>query len=264
MNDHKLDDLIIDNIDPKNSKTKSFLTIIALAIVVLIVAIIFTKIILKNPNENFAPEEQNVELISPELTLTHASDKETSKETSKDLSLKETQISQLTITDTLTHNNAKENITNHTNTHSSAPQTVQSASQREADKKEKERKAKELEKKRVEEERLHQAQEAQKKLEQKRLETERLQEQARLEKQKAEALKATNGYFIQVGSFSKTPSNRFLSVIKNGGFNYKITPPSSSGIKKLLIGPYASQAEAQSELPRVQDRINKSAFVIKK
>ena len=70
MHDHNLDDLIIDNIEPKNSKTKSFLTIIALLIVVLIVAIILTKVLLKTPNENgLAFEENTTEMIAPELQL---------------------------------------------------------------------------------------------------------------------------------------------------------------------------------------------------
>jgi len=70
MHDHNLDDLIIDNIEPKNSKTKSFLTIIALLIVILIVAIILTKILLKTPDENgLAFKEDTTELIAPELQL---------------------------------------------------------------------------------------------------------------------------------------------------------------------------------------------------
>ena len=70
MHDHNLDDLIIDNIEPKNSKTKSFLTIIALMIVILIVAIILTKILLKTPNGNgLAFEESTTEMIAPELKL---------------------------------------------------------------------------------------------------------------------------------------------------------------------------------------------------
>lgn len=70
MHDHNLDDLIIDNIEPKNSKTKSFLTIVALLIAVLIVAIILTKILLKTPNGNKLAFEENItEMIAPELKL---------------------------------------------------------------------------------------------------------------------------------------------------------------------------------------------------
>ena len=71
-------------------------------------------------------------------------------------------------------------------------------------------------------------------------------------------------YYIQVGSFSKTPSSRFLSVITNAGFTYKITSASSNGTKKLLIGPYLDKASAVAALAGVKNRINKSAFVIKR
>ncbi|MBL0721399.1 MAG: SPOR domain-containing protein, partial [Sulfurovum sp.] len=70
--------------------------------------------------------------------------------------------------------------------------------------------------------------------------------------------KSEGSYYIQVGSFAQKPSSRFLSVISNSGFSYKLHP---SG--KLLIGSYSSRANAKRDLPRVKDRINKSAFVIR-
>lgn len=70
MHDHNLDDLIIDNIEPKSSKLKSFLTIIALLIVILIVAIVLTRILLKTPDNNdLVFEQESAELIAPELKL---------------------------------------------------------------------------------------------------------------------------------------------------------------------------------------------------
>ena len=85
-------------------------------------------------------------------------------------------------------------------------------------------------------------------------------EEKRVEKreEKHKSHSSEGSYYIQVGSFSNKPSNRFLSVITNSGFSYKLH---SSG--KLLIGSYSSRANANSDLPRVKDRINKSAFVIK-
>ncbi|MDQ7047572.1 MAG: SPOR domain-containing protein [Sulfurovum sp.] len=71
-------------------------------------------------------------------------------------------------------------------------------------------------------------------------------------------------YFIQVGSFSQVPSSRFLSVIQKSGFQYGISRANAQGIKKLLIGPYSSRASVDAALPRVRDRINKKAFVVKK
>lgn len=75
---------------------------------------------------------------------------------------------------------------------------------------------------------------------------------------------STATYYIQVGSFSQSPSKRFLSVIKKSGFNYTITKATSKGIKKLLIGPYQTRAAVDSALIRVRDHINKRAFVVKK
>ena len=70
MNDHNLDDLIIDTVAPKNNKTKSLLTVIALFIVVLIVAIILTKTLLKSPENDELNFEENIsEMIAPELKL---------------------------------------------------------------------------------------------------------------------------------------------------------------------------------------------------
>ncbi|MDQ7047570.1 MAG: hypothetical protein Q9M39_08080 [Sulfurovum sp.] len=70
MNDHNLDDLIIDNIEPNQHKTRSFLTIVALLIVFLIVGIILAKTYTDEPkNAVLASEEDHAELIAPELTL---------------------------------------------------------------------------------------------------------------------------------------------------------------------------------------------------
>ncbi len=263
MNDHNLDDLIIDNIDPKNSKTKSFLTIIALAIVVLIVAIILTKIVLKDPNEQALLEEDHTELISPELTLQSITkEPSTSKAASikEDLSLKaETKIKPAVI-------EPKKETQVKPTVDVKKEKEVKVAAQK-----------KDLEEKMAKAKKEHEAKMAAQIKEEKALEAKRLAETKA--KQKAEAdekaeikkkvevkkeTSTTNGYFIQVGSFTQTPSSRFLSVIKNSGFNHHITAASSTGTKKLLIGPYSTRVEVDTALVRVRDRINKSAFVIKK
>jgi len=240
MNDHNLDDLIIDNIDPKNSKTKSFLTIIALAIVVLIVAIILTKIILKDPQQQAILEEDDTELISPELTLQHAQKTMTTSKTPEK------------------HETIKKEIAlgnNKISTHTLRTSTT---------KKEHVKTKKEIETKRLANDKRRREERI------KNLQAEKaraIANKKRLSKKQAldtQKLNTTKGYFIQVGSFTQTPSTRFLSVIKNSGFNYHITAASNTGTKKLLIGPYDSRNDVDTALIRVRDRINKSAFVIKK
>ncbi|HIP27892.1 MAG TPA: SPOR domain-containing protein [Sulfurovum sp.] len=220
MNDHNLDDLIIDNLEPKNSKSKSFLTIIALLIVVLIVAIILTKIILKDPNaDRLALEDNPTEHISPELTLHNTSQQEEPKAPVATLNVKESieKIVPPTILKSLVKEEEVEKV---------AQPTVKITEEF--------------------------SQEQEKKPE------------VKVPPKATEPKVTTGSHYIQVGSFSKTPSSRFLSVITNAGFSYKITPASSTGTKKLLIGPYTDRAAASAALEGVKSRINKSAFVIKK
>lgn len=276
MNDHNLDDLIIDNIEPKNSKTKSFLTIIALLIVVLIVAIILTKIILKDPNaQKLAFEENNTEMISPELTLQSAAEPKPTKEEPKLSNIIENvpkapvQIEEV----------AKETI-------ETTKEVVQALKQPEvktkAENSEKEEEKIQQEYAEIRKARLEKEKAEVKKIEPKK---EEIKEEIpkvvktlptkMIEKAKerptgrpvnipAPKPATTQAYYIQVGSFTQTPSSRFLGIIKKSGFNYKITPATSSGTKKLLIGPYEDRKSVDTALVRVRDRINKSAFVVKK
>lgn len=257
MQDHDLDDLIIDNINPKNSKTKSFLTIIALAIVVLIIAIILTKIILKDPNNNVILEENSIELLSPDLTLQNVTEEIVKKPLIPIIPTieKVEKADKVERTKPATINAVTEPILVDT---PKEPTTV-----------EKIETVKITNDFNIDEETKRKAAEA-KKLAQEEAEKEKvLAAQKEAEAKEAEAKKAVNQdivnpYFIQVGSFSQTPSQRFLAVIKSSGFQYQITDLSTSGTKKLLIGPYRTKTEADNALVRVKDRINKSAYIIRK
>ena len=75
---------------------------------------------------------------------------------------------------------------------------------------------------------------------------------------------STHTYYVQVGAFRGTPSSRFLSVIRNNGYKFTMTKPNSSGVKRLLIGPFKDKASVDSALIRIKDRIHKRAFVVKR
>jgi len=292
MNDHNLDDLIIDNINPKNSKTKSLLTIIALAIIVLIVAIILTKTLLKEPNDTLAIHAENdTEMISPDLTLQNAikeeviqeklsldTDRKSKIEAISSLETKSTStkevLSKSEMIDTPKEEPKKAKIVKAKIIEETKPKTVVISQdifddELETDSRTEE-KAKQLAlektKKATEKKKLA----AQKKAKQKAPASKIKTTQKPKTKTKAKTKKPSTTakkigrYYIQVGSFRQSPSKQFLSIIKKSGFNYKITPPSSSGTKKLLIGPYSSRGSVDTALPRVRDRINKSAFVVKK
>jgi len=247
MNDHNLDDLIIDNIGPKNTKTKSFLTIVALLIVVLIVAIILTKIILKDPNaDKIAFEENNTELVSPELTLQSAAEPKPAK--------KEPELSNI-IENALKAPDLVEDIAKETV--ETTKEVVQEPEQSEVTAKVEEAETIEIPKKK-------EVQKAEKPVPTQIIEKAKERPTGKPVNVPVPKPVTSQTYYIQVGSFTQAPSSRFLSIIKNSGFNYKITSPTDSGTKKLLIGPYKDRKSVDAALVEVRDRINKSAFVVKK
>ena len=265
MNDHNLDDLIIDTIAPKSNKTKSLLTVIALFIVVLIVAIILTKTLLKSPeNDELKFEENMSTLIAPELKL---------QEPSKEVKVakpeeKEEELSLSTI--------IKEKIT--------APEEVKEV------KEVKETAA-------AEETGMPTATEKEEPVTETIKETVTINEEMtepviketakpKIEVKKpvikpiakpvarpvmkptriknAPQVTLSGTYYVQVGSFKENPSSHFLSIIKSSGFEYHITNPDRTGYKKLLIGPYKTRAEVDKARDTIRNRIHKSAFVVQK
>lgn len=259
MPDHNLDDLIIDTIEPKNSKTKSFLTIIALAIIVLIIAIILTKIILKKPNAEILAEENSTEMISPDLTLQAAIEE---KVIQKPLIPTTEKIKpEVHLAPTI-----KPIVTSTKKVKDIDTSIQEETTRKEAAKKEADEAAKlhalQLKEQLEKEQRIKK--EADKKAKALAIQKETARQEKVLAKKAVESKKVLNPYFIQVGSFSKTPSQQFLSIIKNSGFTYQITTPSPQGTKKLLIGPYTNKATAETALRKVKDRINKSAYIIRK
>ena len=70
-------------------------------------------------------------------------------------------------------------------------------------------------------------------------------------------------YFIQVSVFNKNKDidNYFLSKIKKNNFKFKVS--TSGRFKKVLIGPYSGYSSAKENLPIIQDKIEKTAFITK-
>ena len=318
MHDHNLDDLIIDNIEPKNSKTKSFLTIIALLIVVLIVGIILTKILLKTPNDDrLAFEENTTDMIAPELKLKETPKSQIEKEepslskvieselkgpaveTKEPVLIEEPAVVikkekaepeiKLPEVPKVVETKKEPVLSNILDKEikAPAPETKKPVIVQEPllTKKEKEakdaadiayweamqekRKAEEIAKKSVtfkepnvviKEEKTEEVVKPKKVKTPKPVVTPVKKPVATKPVPKSVS---TTRYYVQVGSFRTEPSSRFISVIRNNGFNYTIKR-AADGTKKLLIGPYKDRASVNNALVTVKDRINKSAFVVKR
>jgi DedD protein len=323
MHDHNLDDLIIDNIEPKNNKTKSFLTIIALLIVVLIVAIILTKILLNTPNGNrLAFEENATEMIAPELKLKEAPKSQKEKEepslskiiesklkaptveTKKPIVIEEPavvikkekaepeiKLSEVPKVVEIKKEPVLSNILDQ-EVKAPAPETKKPVIVQEPLLTIKEKEAKDAADiaywKAVQEKRkaekiaresvtikeptiVTKEEKTKKVVKPKKVKAAVVKMPKAVKKpvKKPVAAKpvpksvSTKRYYVQVGSFRTKPSSRFISVIRNNGFNYTIKY-TADGTKKLLIGPYKDRASVNHALVRVKDRINKSAFVVKR
>lgn len=275
MHDHNLDDLIIGNIQPENSKTKSFLTIVALFIVVIIVGIVLAKVLLKTPKDNtLALEENMTEMIAPELKL-----QETPKEpeASKDTSL--SNLTQNETPQTPDQNTSIDNNTSVLEDNTLEPETAQTEDNQTTDSEEDIQEAEEGLSEAVEiTDEYAQTPKAKKKPAQEKKPVKKphvvktpIKKPEPIKHQKTKTPKfvapksaSSHTYYIQVGSFTSEPSARFLSSVQSSGFSYKITGAGANGAKKLLIGPYSDKDSAQNALVNVKDRINKSAFVTDK
>ncbi|SFV53722.1 membrane protein [hydrothermal vent metagenome] len=261
MSNNNLDDLIVDEI-PEKSKGKGLLAVFALLVAVLIVAIIMTRMILNGDEENstVVKEPNQEDMISSELQFkpsTHdqKADKEEldqlssiledelvnkppknansssaivkRRDADRDIKPDTATISGDDVAKSQTEepsNIDKDTATNHNReSYSSAKKATQ---------------PEKTPKKPV------------------------VQQPQRREpvaaSRPAVAKPSSKGnYYVQVGSFANKPSQQFLSIISKSGFRYKL----KAG--KLLIGPYSSRAAAQSNLPKIKDRISKGAFIKK-
>ena len=77
---------------------------------------------------------------------------------------------------------------------------------------------------------------------------------------------AINGYFIQIGAFSKAPNKSLIDLIKQKGYSYKIYKLTIKGklYNKVLIGSYNKRSDASKDLEQVKkDFNNPNAYILK-
>lgn len=74
----------------------------------------------------------------------------------------------------------------------------------------------------------------------------------------------TKGVYIQIGAFSKTPSDKYLSEITSKGYNFKLHKMNVQGkeLIKVLVGPYSSRTQAQENLNSVRTTLGASGAYI--
>ena len=74
------------------------------------------------------------------------------------------------------------------------------------------------------------------------------------------------GYFVQVGAFTKKPSDSYISKIRDANLKYKVHQVDIKGklYNKVLIGPYSSRAVAKQNIDNIKKKLSiSSAYVLK-
>ena len=82
--------------------------------------------------------------------------------------------------------------------------------------------------------------------------------------QKSEKSALPKGYYVQVGSFANfSPTGSFAKKIEEHRFAYKTQKETLSGrdMIRVLIGPYASRAEANNALEIIKEKIEPKSFI---
>lgn len=78
--------------------------------------------------------------------------------------------------------------------------------------------------------------------------------------------KAISGYYIQVGAFTKKPSDKYLNNISKKGYKYTVYSMEIKGkmYNKVLIGGYPTKTLANKDLQKVKkDFNNPNAYILK-
>lgn len=271
MNDHNLEDLIVEEIQPKSSTGKNILTILALLIIILFVAIFLMRTLLdiapSIEEHNLTFEQNNSQKIDTELTLNNIVSLDNPNKANSNLSdivedapsEPEAPEEQQTLIET---NSTELNNTNSVKVHEDTVKEEEPLVEDESSTSTPSQEITETAivpvippKPKNVKKRVHQTTQKVK---------ESHKQASKQTYQKPTQQSKKTHYYIQVGSYRKHPSTEFLAIIRKTGFRYKVTPTNSRGIRQLLIGSYPNRSSANHALKQVQDRINKKAFVVKR
>ncbi len=233
MNDHNLDDLILDTRHGKKSMLKNLLTLVALLIVILFAGIVLSRMILNDSTKLAQDVEVNgTENVDPELTLV---DDDTDRAFPDKLS----KTSEPETTQTIdTPDIVKPKPVFETpKQHETKPVAIQTHIQPKSQPHATPTRTAEVHKTRPKT--LHPTPSP----------TDTASQRA---------------FYIQVGAFAKMPPEKtgLIRKIRQNGYAYTVRT-SARGTKKVLIGPYRSRDAADRAIVRIKRLINAQAFVVK-
>jgi DedD protein len=253
MNDHNLEDLIIEDPEPGKKKPKKIVTLIALIIIILISGTMLTKMIFGNgENEGEKSVRGSEKVVDKELSpITSPIETKTQKRDDE-------------VPDELAPIDENQLPTPpQEKREKRAPAMMVEELKAPAVKEEKlsleDKGAKESAHKPAEKAPIHKSE---KRVEQKVRKVHRKSPKpSELFKHEKSVGSVSGRYYIQIGSFSRNPNQKYLDNISKSGYRY-ITVKSDNLIK-VRVGPYASYEEAKAQLPIIKSKLNVAGFVVK-
>ncbi len=248
MSDGTLDDLILTDPEPEGGKSKSVLLLLALIVVLIIIGAVLAKMIFSSPDDNNSTTtatteikkdvdtKSNIELNSKNSKNSQSSDNVSSLDadlTPLDDNAMPSNVETVTIDD-------KAKSDKHKATNGSEAMSINKENDNvNLNTKENVTAVKHKEKK-IENIVKH--------------------------KPKPKPKHVTHIYgghgntYIQVGSFSKGPNEKFINKIIKAGFKYRIKE--ANGLRRVYVGPFTA-SEASRVLGKVKAKISPSAFIKK-
>ncbi|WP_457606584.1 SPOR domain-containing protein [Nitratifractor sp.] len=241
MNDHNLDDLIIGEPDHGGGKSKSFLTLVALLLIILIVGIVLVKLILGGGEEELSEKSSPTELtsvVNPGMEKAEATQKRAHEEPIPEelKPITEERLTPPPVSKPKAQPKPKSAVKKPT---ASKP-TVKKPEAKPTPKPTPKPTAKSQTKPKAER---------------------KPTSPSKLFKQK-DAAASGKSYYIQVGSFKRPPTQKFLDEMKAKGYEPIIVK--SGQMIKVRVGPYGSYGDAKAKLPEIKEKLGISGFVVRK
>lgn len=240
-----LDDLILNDPEPENSKSKGILILLGLVVLLIIVGAILAKMIFSSPDD--VKQESNKD-VKKEINLTKNSSKENKKAQAdlEDADLAPLDDTAMPNADTVSIDDKPKDKKAEDKKENSDAMTITKAEPKDN----------------IDNEADTEVKKEQEKAKPKAKPKPKIQNVVHHDKPKTKRLIGGHGnVYIQVGSFSKGPTESFINKIRRAGFRYRIKEV--NGFRRVLVGPFASEAEANRYLGRIKAQISPSAFIKK-
>ena len=245
--DQELDNIMLQSGTTNENNKKKYLALGLVLVVLFLLTIIIIRLLSDDPKEDPFTQENNTGTKQEDKNIEQNFQKIMNDRVKKNSS-NEQMVSEEKI------NQVKEDVTNPSNNEQAKPSQLEDNLDKTIERI-KEEKRKEIEAKKQTEERNEAAKQEQKET---KKSVQSLMKDASSSKPK--------GYFVQIGAFTKTPSQSYIQNIRDNNLKYKIYRVDVKGTmyNKVLIGPYSSRASAEGQIPDIKKKLNLSgAYVLK-